>query len=75
MPLLAPESPAPIPEVSRNDLAHLQLEIARRADQLARLVITDRTIDVALWRQAEAEVFAWHERPLQKMTAKRRRMT
>ncbi len=69
MPHLAPELPAAAPEVSRNDLAHLQLEIARRADQLARLVVTDHAIDLALWLQAEAEVFARHKRPLPRMTA------
>ncbi|SDS32816.1 hypothetical protein [Opitutus sp. GAS368] len=56
MPLL--EAPAAVPAIQRNDLAHLQLEIARRADQLARLVISDPVTDIDLWSQAEQEVFA-----------------
>ena len=57
MPLLE----APIaPEAQRNDLAHLQLEIARRADRLARLVISDPATDLDLWLQAEQEVFIRH---------------
>jgi hypothetical protein len=61
MPLVAPEPPvAATAEARRNDFAHLQLEIARRADQLSRLVVSDRPTDVTLWLQAEAEVFARH---------------
>jgi hypothetical protein len=58
MPLL--ETLAAVPLVQSNDLARLQLEVARRADQLARLVIPDRATDLALWQQAEQEVFARH---------------
>jgi hypothetical protein len=43
--------------IDRNALARLQLRIARRADQLARLVISDPATDVALWLQAEEEIF------------------
>jgi hypothetical protein len=56
MPFL--EAPAAVPEIQSNELAHLQLEIARRADQLARLVISDPATDLALWLQAEQEIFA-----------------
>lgn len=63
MPLLEP--PAVVPGVLRNDLAHLQLEIARRADELTRSVARSRLSDLALWLQAEQEVFArrGHLRP------------
>ena len=67
MPLLL-EAPVVVPEIRRNDLAHLQLEIARRADRLARLVITDRPTDLALWLQAEDEVFARHLRAWRHVT-------
>lgn len=55
MPLLEP--PAVVPEASRNDFAHLQLEIARRADALAGSVARSRISDLDLWLQAECEVF------------------
>jgi hypothetical protein len=58
MPLL--EAPTAVSEIQSNELAHLQLEIARRADQLARLVINDPVTDLALWLQAEQEIFARH---------------
>ena len=64
MPLLT--APATLTEPRRNDLARLQLEVARRADQLARLVIPDRATDVALWLQAEDEIFARHQRPTER---------
>jgi len=66
MPMLEALSAAPV--VQRNDLARLQLEIARRADQLARLVIGDPATDLALWLQAEQEVFARHGRGPRKVT-------
>jgi hypothetical protein len=47
--------------IDRNALARLQLKIARRADQLARLVISDPATDVALWLQAEEEIFSWSQ--------------
>jgi hypothetical protein len=69
MPLVSPEPPvAATAEARHNDLAHLQLEIARRADQLARLVISDRATDLALWLQAETEIFAHHSRGPRKAT-------
>ena len=43
--------------VWRNDLAHLQLEIARRADRLMRVATGVRDNDRELWLQAEREVF------------------
>lgn len=61
MPLLT--ASLPISEPRRNDLARLQLEVARRADQLARLVIPDQATDIDLWLQAEDEVFARHQPP------------
>ncbi len=54
------ENPPMAPVVLHNELAHLQLEIARRADQLARLIIPDPAMDLALWLQAEQEIFARH---------------
>lgn len=60
MPL--PEPPRAIPEISRNDLAHLQLEIARHADQLPSRGRADRGADLARWLQAEEKVFSRHAR-------------
>jgi hypothetical protein len=51
------ESPVPVRSIESNALPRLQLKIARRADQLSRLVISDPATDVALWLQAEEEVF------------------
>jgi hypothetical protein len=48
--------------VRSNDLAHLQLEIARRADQLARFASPGREQDRSVWLEAETEVFAQHSR-------------
>lgn len=56
MPLLDP--PPAVPEVSRNDFAHLQLEIARRTDELTRTVARSRISDLDLWLRAEREIFA-----------------
>jgi hypothetical protein len=61
MPLLV--APLTATEPWRNDLARLQLEVARRADQLARLILPGRVTDAAVWRQAEEEVFAQHRPP------------
>lgn len=46
-------------EVQSNDLAHLQLEIARRADELAGSIVIGT--DLAIWLRAEREIFARHE--------------
>jgi hypothetical protein len=56
-----PEAAPVVFAVSRNVFAYLQREIARRADQLARSIASDRHRDLALWLQAEQEVFTRHE--------------
>jgi hypothetical protein len=53
-----PEAAPVVFAVSRDEFAHLQREIARRADQLARSIASDRHRDLALWLRAEQEIFA-----------------
>lgn len=55
MPRLEP--PAVVSEASHNGFVPLQLEIARRADELAGKFTPGCVSDLALWRQAEREVF------------------
>ena len=68
MPLLA--ALPVVPDLWHNELVHLQLAIARRADRLARCVISDPVTDLELWKQAEAEVFARHQPGHENVTAR-----
>jgi hypothetical protein len=47
-------------EIVRNEFAHLQLEIARLADELVRSVPSLLGRDQEAWLQAEREVVARH---------------
>jgi hypothetical protein len=67
MPLL--QTATAVPELQRNEFAHLQLEIARRADGLARSVVSHRATDLSLRLRAEQEVFARHWQALHEVKA------
>jgi hypothetical protein len=58
-----------VPELLRNEFARLQLEIARRADALSKKVAPSRNTDLAVWLQAEREVFVRHQPARRKVTA------
>jgi hypothetical protein len=58
--LLLHEASLAAPAAQRNDLVHLQLEVARRADELARAFASRRPSDRDLWLQSEQEIFARH---------------
>ncbi len=52
-----PHRPQPSP-ISEDELLNLEMNVARRADALARGAPPDRGSDLAHWLQAEREVLA-----------------
>jgi hypothetical protein len=65
MPLIDSLSAFPF-EAQRNDLAHLQWEIARRADELAKSIAPGRDADLFIWLHAEREGFGRRDTPMRR---------
>jgi hypothetical protein len=58
--LVAPPAVCPIEACRAEELIRIELRIARRADELARLFGSSREKDVTHWLQAEHEMWdAW----------------